>query len=215
MKKTKVVFVSVGKGCSALMAEAITNHLYDGQFDTAALGATPELSPEVRAVLAEVGIEGKGACTLIDQVFQNDATTDHMILLGRQDFPDYASYMARFPNVNSLQHGIDEPSILPSAGDDGLQHYRRVRDEILIFLKGPVIATLLSNTSFQSDTKEKISFFEKYLTVWVLLCMVIGALIGYFRPDIVENGLKKIDFQAIWEVMRNPGPIFLTTFVNF
>eukprot|EP01031_Cornospumella_fuschlensis_P031478 gene31478-38046_t len=239
MKKTKVLFVSVGKGCSALMAEAIMNHLYDGQFDTAALGATPELSPEVKAVLAEVGIEGKGACALIDQVFQNDATIDHLILLGREDFPDYASYMARFPNVNSLQHGIDEPSILPSAGGDGLLHYRRVRDEILIFLKGPVIATLLSNTSFQSDTKEKISFFEKYLTVWVLLCMVIGALIGYFRPDIVENGLKKaeiyrisipisvllwvmifpmllqIDFQAIWEVMRNPGPIFLTTFVNF
>lgn len=35
--------------------------------------------------------------------------------------------------------------------------------------------------------KEKVSgigFFERYLTVWVILCMVAGVLIGKFLPGI-------------------------------
>ncbi len=31
-----------------------------------------------------------------------------------------------------------------------------------------------------------ISFFEKYLTIWVALCMVAGILIGRFLPAIPE-----------------------------
>ena len=31
---------------------------------------------------------------------------------------------------------------------------------------------------------EGISFFERYLTIWVALCMVIGVLIGRFIPAI-------------------------------
>ena len=31
---------------------------------------------------------------------------------------------------------------------------------------------------------EGISFFERYLTIWVALCMVIGVLIGKFIPAI-------------------------------
>ena len=29
---------------------------------------------------------------------------------------------------------------------------------------------------------EGISFFQRYLTVWVLLCMVAGVLVGHFLP---------------------------------
>jgi arsenite transporter len=32
--------------------------------------------------------------------------------------------------------------------------------------------------------KLQISFFDKYLTVWVALCMVTGILIGRFLPGI-------------------------------
>ncbi|MCH5303653.1 MAG: arsenical-resistance protein, partial [Ruminococcus sp.] len=37
-------------------------------------------------------------------------------------------------------------------------------------------------------TKEKISIsiFQKYLTVWVIICMIIGVLIGQFLPQIPE-----------------------------
>ena len=31
-----------------------------------------------------------------------------------------------------------------------------------------------------------IGFFEKYLTVWVAICMVVGVLIGVYLPGIPE-----------------------------
>ena len=47
-----------------------------------------------------------------------------------------------------------------------------------------------------SDNKESgISFFEKYLTLWVALCMVAGVLIGRFLPGIPDF-LGKLD---LWE----------------
>ncbi len=38
-----------------------------------------------------------------------------------------------------------------------------------------------------------IGFFEKYLTVWVALCMVAGILIGKFIPSIPEF-LGKLEY---------------------
>ena len=35
-----------------------------------------------------------------------------------------------------------------------------------------------------SEEKSAISIFQKYFTVWVILCMVIGVLIGKFLPQI-------------------------------
>lgn len=34
------------------------------------------------------------------------------------------------------------------------------------------------------EKKTGIGFFQKYLTLWVILCMVVGVLIGKFLPDI-------------------------------
>jgi ACR3 family arsenite transporter len=40
-----------------------------------------------------------------------------------------------------------------------------------------------------------IGFFEKYLTVWVLLCMAAGILIGKFLP-VIPSALEKIEFAG-------------------
>lgn len=83
-----------------------------------------------------------------------------------------------------------------------------------------------------------ISFFQRYLTVWVFLCMVLGILIGHFLPVIPEAlgkmqiaGISipiailiwimiypmmiKVDFQSIRDVGRNPKGLFLTWIVNW
>lgn len=82
--------------------------------------------------------------------------------------------------------------------------------------------------------KEGISFFEKYLTVWVILCMVIGISIGKFMPIIpkILNKLEyanisipiviliwimiypmmmKIDFQSLKNVRKNPQGLIIST----
>lgn len=83
-----------------------------------------------------------------------------------------------------------------------------------------------------------IGFFERWLTLWVLLCMVAGGLIGYFAPAVPEalgraefakiNAivavllwlmifpmLVQIDFSSIMRVRENPGAIALTSVVNY
>ncbi|MEI0517167.1 ACR3 family arsenite efflux transporter [Brachyspira murdochii] len=89
-----------------------------------------------------------------------------------------------------------------------------------------------------SEKKENISFFQKYLTLWVFICMIIGVLISKFFP-IIPNTLNKfeyanvsipiavliwlmiypmmmsVDFQSIKNVTKNPNGIFLTWVVNW
>ena len=36
------------------------------------------------------------------------------------------------------------------------------------------------------DNHAGISFFQRYLTVWVFLCMVVGVLLGHFTPALPE-----------------------------
>ena len=44
--------------------------------------------------------------------------------------------------------------------------------------------------------KSAISVFQKYLTVWVILCMVIGVLIGKFLPQIPEF-LNRFEYAKV------------------
>lgn len=85
---------------------------------------------------------------------------------------------------------------------------------------------------------EGIGFFQKYLTVWVILCMVAGVLIGKFLPGIpaflnqfefakvsipmailiwvmIYPMMMKVDFQSIKNVGKNPKGLFVTWIVNW
>jgi ACR3 family arsenite transporter len=79
-----------------------------------------------------------------------------------------------------------------------------------------------------------ISFFEKYLTIWVLLCMTAGILIGKFLPSIpaffgkfeyaqvsmpiailiwimIYPMMMKVDFQSIKNVRKNPMGLIISS----
>ncbi len=83
-----------------------------------------------------------------------------------------------------------------------------------------------------------ISFFEKYLTVWVALCMVAGILIGKYLPAIPEflgkleyanvsipvailiwlmiyPMMMKVDFKSVKNVGKNPKGLFITWITNW
>ena len=87
-----------------------------------------------------------------------------------------------------------------------------------------------------SDTR--IGFFERYLTVWVLLCIVVGTILGHWLPDTFESlgnmqvaqvnlpvailiwlmiipMLLKIDFSALGGVRRQWKGIGVTLFINW
>ena len=89
--------------------------------------------------------------------------------------------------------------------------------------------------------KEKaldISFFDRYLTLWVALCMVAGVLIGKFLPGIpallgrfeyanvsipiavliwlmIWPMMMKVDFASIKNVGKNPKGLYVTWITNW
>ena len=86
--------------------------------------------------------------------------------------------------------------------------------------------------------KSGIGFFEKYLTLWVILCMAIGIIIGQFLPGIpaflgrfeyanvsipiailiwlmIYPMMLKVDFQSIRTVGKNPKGLFVTWVTNW
>jgi ACR3 family arsenite transporter len=88
---------------------------------------------------------------------------------------------------------------------------------------------------------KRLAFFERYLTVWVLLCMVVGVAFGKVLPDITASLSKlefgqgsqvnvpigvllwlmiypmmlKVDFSAIGGIARRPKGLMVTLFVNW
>lgn len=88
------------------------------------------------------------------------------------------------------------------------------------------------------EQNKGIGFFEKYLTLWVALCMFIGVLIGKFLPGIpnflgrfeyanvsipmailiwlmIYPMMLKVDFQSIKNVGKNPKGLFVTWTTNW
>lgn len=84
------------------------------------------------------------------------------------------------------------------------------------------------------EKKQGIGFFEKYLTLWVLLCMAAGILIGKFLPGIpnflekfeyaeismpiailiwimIYPMMMKVDFQSIKNVRKNPAGLIISS----
>lgn len=90
----------------------------------------------------------------------------------------------------------------------------------------------------KNDKISGISFFEKNLTLWVVLCMVAGVLIGKYLPAIpgflsrfeyakvsipiavliwlmIYPMMMKVDFASIKNVGRNPAGLYVTWVVNW
>jgi len=88
-----------------------------------------------------------------------------------------------------------------------------------------------------------LNIFEKYLTIWVLVCIVAGILLGRFAPGAAKflDGLAiyvgeapvvsipiaiclffmmypimvKIDFAEVIKAGKTPKPVLLTLFLNW
>ena len=89
-----------------------------------------------------------------------------------------------------------------------------------------------------SETKQGMGLFQRYLTLWVALCMVAGVLIGKFLPGVpqflnrfeyanvsipiailiwlmIYPMMLKVDFQSIRNVGKNPKGLFVTWVTNW
>ncbi len=91
------------------------------------------------------------------------------------------------------------------------------------------------------ETKKMTNIFERYLTLWVAICMVLGVVIGKLFPVITDTVrslefgknsqinlpiailiwlmiypmMLKIDFSSILNIRKKPKGLFITIFVNW
>lgn len=84
----------------------------------------------------------------------------------------------------------------------------------------------------------QLNFFEKYLTIWVALCIVVGIALGKLFPGIAQSLdsmsfynvsipiavclffmmypiMVKIDFSQAKKAAKSPKPVFLTLIINW
>ncbi len=89
-----------------------------------------------------------------------------------------------------------------------------------------------------SEEKIRLSFFEKYLTFWVILCIILGILVGRFFPNFAYKLdsmsiyqvsipiaiclffmmypiMVKIDFAEVLKAGKSIKPVLLTLFINW
>jgi arsenite transporter len=92
-----------------------------------------------------------------------------------------------------------------------------------------------------SNQPKRLAFFERYLTLWVLVCMVVGLAFGKLLPDLTASlsqwefsqgsqvnvpigvllwlmiypMMLKVDFSAIGGIARRPKGLVVTLFVNW
>jgi ACR3 family arsenite transporter len=99
----------------------------------------------------------------------------------------------------------------------------------------------LKNAKIMAGDRKRMNVFERYLSLWVALCMVLGVALGRLVPGLVGafRGLEfgegshinvpiavliwlmiypmmlKIDFASIRHVGKRPKGLFVTLFVNW
>lgn len=48
----------------------------------------------------------------------------------------------------------------------------------------------------KEEKNTDINFFQRFLTVWVFLCMIVGVLLGHFAPAL-PTLLNKFEYARI------------------
>ena len=96
----------------------------------------------------------------------------------------------------------------------------------------------MKKTTGVKVTEKKLSIFERYLTVWVLLCIVGGIILGKIAPDAAATLnefsvyqvsvpiavclffmmypiMVKIDFAQVLKSAKTPKPVLITLVMKF
>lgn len=102
---------------------------------------------------------------------------------------------------------------------------------------------MMSKHIYPENNRQMTSLFERYLTIWIGLCIIAGILLGKIAPDLAQtldgmaihvNGapvvsipiaiclffmmypiMVKIDFATVVKAGKSGKPVFLTLFINW
>ena len=135
LPKLKVLFLCTGNSCRSQMAEGWARHLHGSTLEPYSAGTRPgRVDPRAIAVMREAGVDLSGHRSKhLDEIL--DVGLDWVVTVC-----DHANESCPvFPrDVNRTHVGFDDPPRLAAEANtenEALAHYRRVRDEIRVFVE--------------------------------------------------------------------------------
>ncbi len=135
MSKMKLLFLCTGNSCRSQMAEGWARHLKGDQINAFSAGIESHgLNSNAVKVMAEAGVDITGQKSQHVDEFR-DVDFDYVVTV----CDNAAESCPRFPGkAKVVHHAFDDPPKLAreaATDEEGLNHYRRVRDEIKGFVK--------------------------------------------------------------------------------
>ena len=133
--KVNVLFLCTGNACRSQMCEGWAHHLRGDWIEAYSAGVAPHgLDPRAVKVMAEAGVDisahtSKPLDTLLHVPFDYVVTVCDKALESCPVFPG---------NARKLHRSFQDPPALARTAqseEEALDHYRRVRDEIRIFIE--------------------------------------------------------------------------------
>ncbi len=134
-KKIKILFLCTGNSCRSQMAEGWARHLKGDIIEAYSAGIeTHGLNPHAVQVMAEAGVDiSRQRSKLVDEL--KDVVFDHVVTVCDHAHEACPIFSGR---VKCAHFGFDDPPRLAreaKTADEALAHYRRVRDEIKVFVE--------------------------------------------------------------------------------
>jgi arsenate reductase len=134
-EKPRILFLCTGNTCRSQMAEAWTRELMGHEFEAYSAGVKPrDIDPRAVKAMSEVGIDISAQVSKEIETF-GDLDFDYVVTLcdnARESCP-------YFPAKTRVMHrGFDDPPRLAADAEneeEAMAHYRRVRDEIKVFVE--------------------------------------------------------------------------------
>jgi arsenate reductase len=129
--KQRILFLCTHNSCRSQMAEGLANHYLGDRFEALSAGTeATRVNPLAATVLNELGIDTSHLRSKTMDEFAGQSF-DHVVTLcgdANEKCPLF------FGGVQRIHHGFDDPSRLPGIEETVLPDFRRVRDEIKLWI---------------------------------------------------------------------------------
>ncbi len=140
--KQKVLFLCTGNSCRSQMAEGWARHLWGDRLECYSAGIEAHgMNPNAVRVMAEAGVDITGQSSKLASTLEQVPLDLVITVCGHAD----ENCPAFLTKARVVHVGFDDPPKLAKSAateEEGLAHYRRVRDEIRQFIADKLLAYL-------------------------------------------------------------------------
>jgi arsenate reductase len=130
--KKSVLILCTGNSARSQMAEGLLKHITKGEYEVYSAGTHPSIvRPEAIKVLAEIGIDISGNRSKSIEEFSGQ-DIDYVLTVcdnAKENCPYFPA------KTKLIHHAFNDPAEVEGDENERLNAFRRVRDEIAIFLE--------------------------------------------------------------------------------